>query len=95
MRKRLCMEELVKEVAANEGLTQKTVRQVLKGVLEVLKQTMAKDKGVFLAGFGVFRVVERGARKGRNPKTGEEVTIPARKTVVFKPAKDLTLMIRK
>jgi DNA-binding protein HU-beta len=53
-----------------------------------------KDKAVQLVGFGTFRVKTRKARKGRNPKTGEVIKIPASKTVTFKPGSELKKTIK-
>lgn len=61
----------------------KSVNAVIHGILEALH----KEDDVNIHGFGVFSVKNTPARKGRNPKTGESINIPAGKKVVFKPAK--------
>jgi DNA-binding protein HU-beta len=61
----------------------KSVNAVIHGILEALH----KEDDVSIHGFGVFSVKNTPARKGRNPKTGESINIPAGKKVVFKPAK--------
>lgn len=59
---------------------------VLKGIEEALK----KEDSLRFIGFGTFTIVDRAARKGRNPQTGEEISIPAKRRITFKPGKLLT-----
>lgn len=56
--------------------------------------TLAKGKKVQLVGFGTFEVRERAERTGRNPQTGEEMTIPATKVPAFKPGKELKTAVK-
>jgi DNA-binding protein HU-beta len=63
--------------------------RVVKGVFDVIKNTMEIGTDVAISGFGVFRVVESKERQGRNPMTGEAVTIPAGKKVKFRASKAL------
>ena len=57
--------------------------------LEVISDELANGGSVTLVGFGTFKVVQREARTGRNPKTGASINIPAKKVVTFKPGKAL------
>jgi DNA-binding protein HU-beta len=57
------------------------------GLFTILAETLKKGDTVAVSGFGSFKVVERKARKGRNPRTGEEIRIPAGKAVKFTPGK--------
>jgi DNA-binding protein HU-beta len=59
------------------------------GLFTLLAETLKKGDSVAISGFGSFKVVERKARKGRNPRTGEEIRIPASKAVKFTPGKAL------
>jgi DNA-binding protein HU-beta len=59
------------------------------GLFTLLAETLKKGDSVAIAGFGSFKVVDRKARKGRNPRTGEEIKIPASKGVKFTPGKSL------
>ena len=59
------------------------------GLFAILTETLKKGDSIAISGFGKFKVVERKARKGRNPQTGEEIWIPARKAVKFTPGKSL------
>lgn len=76
--------ELVEAVAAKAGLTKADASRALDATLEVITNALAKGDKVPLVGFGTFAVSKRAARMGRNPQTGAEVKIPARKAVTFK-----------
>ena len=82
-------EDLVKLVSEKTGITQKAAEQVQKAVIELFSSTLEKGEPISLVGFGSFKVVERAAREGRNPSTGEKIQIPASKTVKFTPSKSL------
>ncbi|MDI6908104.1 MAG: HU family DNA-binding protein [Thermoanaerobacterales bacterium] len=81
--------ELIKVAAEKSGLSQKQAGQVLDAVLETVAEALAKGDEVRLSGFGVFAPVARAARAGRNPRTGEEISIPARVVPVFRTGKEL------
>lgn len=68
------------------NLTKKDAEALVNAVFDNVKTAITKDKRFSYPGFGTFSVRERKARKGRNPRTGDEITIPASKTVGFKPA---------
>lgn len=59
-----------------------TIRDVLDVFFDVVKETTTEGETIKLVGFATFEIKERGARRGRNPKTGEELDIPAFKNVV-------------
>ena len=81
-------EILVKTVVENiEGATKKDIAVVVNEVFDTIKNTLASGEKVAIAGFGSFEVVERAARKGRNPQTNEEIIIPASKSPKFKAGK--------
>ena len=83
-------EILVKTVAGNiEGATKKGVEVVVNEVFDVIKNTLASGEKVAIAGFGSFESVERAERVARNPRTGEEMTIPKYKAPKFKASKNL------
>lgn len=78
------------EIVANEAdMTKKDVEQLVEIIFDSIVSTLNKGEKIELRGFGSFRVRERNARKGRNPKTGEPVEIPAKRVAYFKPGKDL------
>ena len=82
-------EEFVKAVAEKAGITKKDAATVVNAVLEVIEEAMKKGEEVKFTGFGTFKVVTRRERKGRNPRTGEEIVIPAAKVVRFSPGAKL------
>lgn len=79
--------ELIKHIADNAGLTQKQATSALQALETAIIDELANDGEVTLIGFGTFSVKERAERQGRNPKTGETITIPAQKTPHFKAGK--------
>jgi len=82
--------DLVNNIAKDVGITKTAATQALKSFLgNVTKELRKKDGKVTLIGFGTFSKVQRKARKGRNPQTGETIKIKASKTVRFKPGKKL------
>ena len=81
--------ELVEEVTNQTGVTKRASRKAVDAMTSVISDTLARGEKVTLVGFGTFKVMERKARKGRNPQTGEEIQIPARKVPKFRPGKSL------
>ena len=81
--------ELVSSVAEKAEITKKEAEKVVSAVFASLEEALAKGEKVQLVGFGTFEVKERAARTGRNPKTGEEIDIPATRVPSFKPGKSL------
>ncbi|WP_369878154.1 HU family DNA-binding protein [Bacillus sp. JNUCC-21] len=81
--------EFVGAVADELGVTKKEATPNVEGVFKVLAGTLAKGESIKIPGVGTFEVRERAARKGRNPKSGEEIDIPATKAPAFKAAKAL------
>jgi DNA-binding protein HU-beta len=81
--------ELVSSVAERSGLSKKDAGAALEAVLDSITGALAAGGKVQLVGFGTFEVRQRAARTGRNPQTGEDITIAARTVPVFKPGKAL------
>lgn len=79
--------ELVERVAERTGLPKGDVARVLDELLVQIRETVDGSETVALRGFGTFRMSERAARKGRNPRTGEEIEIAASRSLVFKASK--------
>ncbi|USL45396.1 HU family DNA-binding protein (plasmid) [Priestia megaterium] len=65
------------------------MKKAVDALFETISNTLANEEKIQLIGFGTFEVRERAARTGRNPQTGEEMTIPASKVPAFKPGKEL------
>ena len=81
--------ELVNAIAAGSGLTKAASEKALNAVMEAITKTVKSGGRVSLVGFGSFSVSQRSARTGRNPQTGKEIKIPAKKVVKFKAGADL------
>jgi DNA-binding protein HU-beta len=80
--------ELITSMAEKSGLTKKDAETALKGFIESVQEALVKGEKVQLVGFGTFETRERAARVGRNPRTKEEINIPASVVPVFKAGKE-------
>ena len=76
--------DLINEVSSNTGLTKSKAGQVIDSITESMKNALTKGDKVTLVGFGSFTSSKRKGRRGRNPKTGQEISIPAKVVVKFK-----------
>ena len=85
--------ELVIRVANKLGMTQSDVAKVIEGTFDTISQTLAQGERWELRDFGVFEVKTRAARIGRNPRTGDQVPVPERKVVTFRPGKRMKELI--
>ena len=85
--------ELVEEVARVSELTKKHSEVIVNTVFESIVQALQKDEKIELRGFGSFRIRQRRSRQGRNPKTGDKVSVPAKRIPYFKPGKELKELI--
>ncbi len=79
--------DLVVKVAEETDVKQQDVKKAVQKFLDGIIDTLAKNQTIELRNFGVFKVRSRKPRRGRNPKTGAAVDVPARKVVVFKPGR--------
>ena len=87
--------ELIAAVAEKAEISKKDAEKAVKAFTDAVAEELAKGGKVQLVGFGNFEVSERPAREGRNPRTGETMTIAASKTPKFKPVKSLKDEINK
>lgn len=78
---------MVLQIAKEMGLRQADIKQIVQMTLDGIVEVLAKEERLELRNFGVFEVRTRKPRKARNPRTGEEVMVPERKVVTFKPGK--------
>ena len=86
--------ELIAKLAEeNPHLTQRDIERVVGVILERMIQALEDGGRVELRGFGAFSTRERGARKGRNPRTGEAVDVPEKKVPYFKPGKEMRRVV--
>lgn len=81
--------QLIDEIASKAGLTKTDARKALDAFIEATSEALKSNDRVALVGFGSFSLSERKARIGRNPQTGKEIQIPAKKVVKFKAGSDL------
>ncbi|MCR4425505.1 MAG: HU family DNA-binding protein, partial [Firmicutes bacterium] len=81
--------DLVDAVASKTGITKKDTARMVDAVFETIKEELGRGSKVQIIGFGSFEVKAREARVGRNPKTMEEIRIPARNVPVFRAGKEL------
>lgn len=81
--------DLVERLAEEHELTKSFARELVDSVFQAIVDTAKQGEEVSLFGFGKFKLSERAARKGRNPRTGEAVKIAASKSLKFTPARSL------
>ena len=82
--------ELVQTIAnRNPHLYQRDVELIVNAIFDEITEALCESNRVELRGFGAFSTREREARKGRNPRTGETVDVPAKRVPYFKPGKDM------
>jgi integration host factor subunit alpha len=91
----LTKNEMVKRVQDKTGLTKKESMAGVDGLFEIIKDELSHGKPVKISGFGKWTVMNKKARKGRNPQTGEDLIIDARKVVTFKPSNVLRKVFAK
>ena len=85
--------ELIAAVAEKAELSKKDAEKALKAFTDVVAEELVKGEKIQLVGFGTFEVAEREEREGRNPKTGEKMTIAASRSPKFKAGKALKDMV--
>ena len=93
--KRLSKSDVVEAIAKNTGLSKKDTETVISELTTVIENALKQGDEVLIHKLGAFKVTQRQARGGRNPKTGEEIKIAATKVAKFVPAKSLKEQITK
>ena len=86
--------ELVEAISKVTQSTKADTERMLDALLDVVSKNIKKKDGVKLVGFGTFATSNRKARVGRNPQTGQEISIPARKVPTFRPGKELKELVK-
>lgn len=86
--------DIVSEIAKSTGIDKTTVANVIEGVMNSVKGTIASGENVCLRGFGTFLVKERAEKPARNISKNTTIIIPAHKTPAFKPAKEFRTAIK-
>lgn len=79
--------DLITRISERTGLTKKDAAVFMEGFMDSVKEALSEGEKLQLVGFGTFEVAERAARVGRNPSTGETLSIPSAKVPKFKPGK--------
>jgi DNA-binding protein HU-beta len=88
-------QDLVSRVAQHASITNKQAEKVVNSFIDTITQEIEKGNEVRLTGFGTFKVVQRAPRKGRHPRTGEEMLIPGSVRPTFTPGSRLVEAARK
>ena len=86
--------ELISAMSENANMTKVDAEKALKAFIDTVTEELKNGGKVQLVGFGTFEVAERAERQGRNPKTGETITIPASKSPKFKASKALKDIVK-
>jgi len=86
--------ELVAKMAKDAKISKAAAGKALNGAIDGIAKALKKGDSVTLVGFGTFSVSKRKARKGRNPQTGKEIKIAARKVAKFKAGSELKKMVK-
>ena len=84
---------MIDAVAEESGLSKADAKKALEGVISATSKALKKGDRVALVGFGTFSIAKRAARKGRNPQTGNEIKIAAKKVVKFKAGAELATKV--
>lgn len=86
--------DLIIHVAKKSNLTNKAANEAVTAMLNGIRDSLKKGEKVVITGFGTFSVRKRSERPGRNPKTGEKITLPARRAPGFTPGKTLKKAVK-
>jgi DNA-binding protein HU-beta len=86
--------ELIAVLAEEAKVTQKVAEEVLKAFTNAVSETLQKGEKVVVTGFGTFEVRHRVARQGKNPRTGQPITVPAQNTPAFRAGKLLKAAVK-
>jgi len=81
--------ELIEKVAKEQELSKAKAEKIVRAVLSAIRESLSNGEEVRISGLGVFKLGQRSERKGRNPKTGTELTIPAKRVVKFVASKSV------
>lgn len=86
--------DFIARVAEQTNVSKKTTRQVIEAAIDVISQSLANGEKVVLTGFGTFEMRQRRERRGVNPQTRQEMTIPASRTPGFSASNNLKEAVR-
>jgi len=87
--------DIVEKIHTTTGLSKKDSAEMMESVFTIMKESLEAGESIKVSGFGNFEVKQKDARRGRNPQTGEAITIAARKVLTFKPSTLLRQAVNK
>jgi integration host factor subunit alpha len=87
--------DIVEKIHTTIGLSKKDSAEMMESVFDIIKSTLESGETIKVSGFGSFVVNQKEARRGRNPQTGETITIEARRVLTFKPSTLLRQAVNK
>ncbi len=86
--------DIVRTISEEVGLTQQQTKEIVQKTFDAIIESLVRERRIELRNFGVFEVKPRAARKARNPRTGEQVDVPQKHVVTFKPGKYMEAKVR-
>ena len=86
--------DIVRTISEEVGLTQQQTKEIVQKTFDAIIASLVRERRIELRNFGVFEVKPRAARKARNPRTGEQVDVPRKHVVTFKPGKYMEAKVR-
>lgn len=86
--------DIVRTIADQLDLPQLRTRQLVQRTFDAIIETLVREERVELRNFGIFQIKKREERTARNPRTGEQVVVPAKSVVTFKPGKEMEARVR-
>lgn len=86
--------DIVRTISEEVGLTQQQTKEIVQKTFDAIVECLVREGRIELRNFGVFEVKSRAARKARNPRTGEQVDVPHKHVVTFKPGKYMEAKVR-
>ena len=86
--------DIVRTISEEVGLTQQQTKEIVQKTFNAIIESLVRERRIELRNFGVFEVKPRAARKARNPRTGEQVDVPRKHVVTFKPGKFMEAKVR-
>jgi len=87
--------DLVEHITRKIGFSRRKSAEAVDSLLELFKETLERGEKIKISRFGSFQVMIKKGKKGRNPRTGEEVQIPARKVLIYRPSPLLKKILNK
>lgn len=86
--------DIVRTISEEVGLTQQQTKEIVQKTFDAIVDCLVREHRIELRNFGVFEVKPRAARKARNPRTGQQVDVPRKHVVTFKPGKYMEAKVR-